>query len=106
MPNHSRLSQYEAEATSLRQQTNCWGEFKWEKVGPIHLETYQEFLKLTLDQPRLKFATIVIDTRLFTQADMKKYHTDGGEQLAYLKFMRHLLRERIRRSPKAMIPAT
>lgn len=100
MPDHSRLAQYEAEATSLRQRTNCWGEFKWEKVGPTHLETYQEFLKLTLAQPRLKFATIVIDTRLFTQAGMEKYHADGGEQLAYLKFMRQLLRERIRRFAK------
>jgi hypothetical protein len=31
---------------------------------------------------------------------MKEYHADGGEQLAYLKFMRYLLRERIRRFAK------
>jgi hypothetical protein len=94
------LAHYEAEAMALRQRTNCWGEFKWEKVGPGHLENYQEFLKLTLELPRLKFTTIVVDTKLFTSADMKKYHADGGEQLAYLKFMRQLLRERIRRFAK------
>jgi hypothetical protein len=96
LPDDAHLPSYEAEVTALRQRTKCWGEFKWEKVGSKSpLKAYQDFLRLTLGLPDLRFTSIVVDTDLFTPADMKKYHEDGGRREAYLKFMRLLLQKRI-----------
>jgi hypothetical protein len=97
LPDDTLLPQYEADATALRQKSKCWGEFKWEKVTPTHVDTYKEFLQLTLGLPKLKFTSLVVDTELFAPAEMKKYHAEGGRHVAYLKFMRMLLKQRIRR---------
>ena len=97
LPDDGRLPEYEAAVTELRQQTNCWGEFKWEKVDPAWIDPYQRFLRLSLALPRLKFTSMVIDTRLLTPDEMKRYHPEGGRPEAYLKFMRLLLKERIKR---------
>lgn len=97
LPENDRLAQYEADATTLRQKANCWGEFKWEKVSAAYLDPYADFLQLTLKLPKVRFASIVVDTNLFNPEEMKRFHGDGGRQVAYLKFMRMLLKERIRR---------
>jgi len=97
LPDDARLPEYEAAATELRQHTNCWGEFKWEKIDPAWLDPYREFLRRTLALPDLRFTSIVIDTELFGAEGMTTYHGTGGRTEAYLKFMRLLLRERIGR---------
>jgi uncharacterized protein DUF3800 len=95
LPDDDQLAEYEANATRLRQRTGCWGEFKWSKVGPGHLDAYQEFLGLTLALPDLRYTSMVVDTKLFTKKDLAKYH-GGSKNLAYLKCMRDLIRWRIR----------
>lgn len=97
LPRDDRLPKYEADVTALRQRTNCWGEFKWEKLSPKHLPAYEEFVCLSLALQSVRFSTIVVDTKLFTKDDMDKYHGQGGRDLAYLKFMRQLLKGRILR---------
>jgi hypothetical protein len=93
LPDDALLGEYEAEATRIRQRRNCWGEFKWDKITPGYLETYQEFLKLTLSLPDLRYTSMVVDTDLFTKKDLKEYH-EGSRHLAYLKCMRELIRWR------------
>jgi hypothetical protein len=96
LPDDEHLPKYEASATAMRQQHNCWGEFKWERLGPKHLGVYEEFVRETLALPGLRFTSIVVDTDLFRKDDMQTYHAAGGRSEAYLKFMRLLLKHRIR----------
>jgi hypothetical protein len=96
LPDDDRLADNEANVTRLRQRTGCWGEFKWSKVGPGQLDAYQGLLAVTLALPDLRYTSMVVDTKLFTEEDLKKYH-GGSKHLAYLKNMRDLIRWRIDR---------
>lgn len=87
---------FEADATALRQRRKCWGEFKWGHVAPKMLDAYQELIGLALARPDLRFTSMVVDSHRLTRDEMQRYH-EGRRDLAYLKFMRFLLRERIDR---------
>jgi hypothetical protein len=97
LPDDSLLPGFEADATQLRQQTKCWGEFKWSSLTPTYLGAYQELVRRALALPEIKFSSIVVDASALTQAEMKQFHGKGGRNEAYRKFMRLLLRERMKR---------
>lgn len=93
-----QVPELEARAVELRQQTKCWGEFKWGKVDPRMLDPYLGLLDLALDKDRfdLRFASIVIDNDLLGKEEIAEYHSEGGKDEAYLKFMRLLLSHRVK----------
>jgi hypothetical protein len=54
-------------------------------------------IDLALGLPDIKFTSMVVEVGAMKQAEMRKYHGKGGRDEAYLKFMRLLLRERMKR---------
>jgi len=94
---HDRVADFEAEAVRVRQRHNCWGEFKWNRLSHRMLDAYQDFLAAALSQDGVRFTSMVVETALLTADETRRYHGKEGRTLAYLKFMRLLLRERIDR---------
>jgi hypothetical protein len=97
LPDDSLLPGFECDATALRQRTKCWGEFKWQNLTGAYLEAYQGLIELALGLPDIKFTSMVVELGAMTRAEMQRYHGKGGRDEAYLKFMRLLLRERMKR---------
>lgn len=91
----------EAEAIKLRQDSGCWGEFKWGKVSAQMVGAYQGLLSAAFGFDKLRFTSMVVEKRLLTRSEVKKYHQKGGSDEAYLKFMRLLLAKRIERLAEA-----
>jgi hypothetical protein len=93
-----QVPRFEARAVELRQRTNCWGEFKWSKIGPSMLDPYLGLLDLAFDKQQfdLRYASMVIDSDLIGPEEIAKYHSAGGRDEAFLKFMRLLLSHRLK----------
>jgi hypothetical protein len=96
LPDDRKLAGYEGEVVRLRQETGCWGEFKWTSVDPRWLDAYLQFLDTTLALPGLAFKCMVVDKDLYTPEMMKLYHP-GGEDEAYVKFVRFVIKAGLRR---------
>lgn len=92
----SQLPKCDAAVARVRQQTNCWGEFKWEKVGDRHVRAYQAVIKAILGLDGVRITCMAVDTRLLTPEAMKEHHPEGGKQELYMKQTRLLLQRRIR----------
>src|SRR5689334_2200695 len=95
LPDDHQVPRFEHDVTRLRQEHNCWGEFKWSKLSNAYLPAYQDFLALGLALPDLRFTSLVVDTQLLGPEEMKRYHDKGGLKEAYLKFMSLLIRKRL-----------
>jgi hypothetical protein len=96
IPDDSTLPNFDASVTRLRQDTGCWGEFKWDKLGDLYLPAYQRLLDTALALPGVRLTCMAVDTKLFTPEAMKEYHPKGGPTEAYFKHARLLLSYRIR----------
>ncbi len=96
LPDDRKVPGYEGEVVRMRQETGCWGEFKWTSVDPRWLDAYLRFLDLTLSLPGLAFKCMVVDKDLYTP-EMMKLHHPGGEDEAYVKFVRFVVKAGLRR---------
>ncbi|MCL5008834.1 MAG: DUF3800 domain-containing protein [Patescibacteria group bacterium] len=85
----SKLSEFEKKVTTLRLNSKCWGEIKWNKVRSMSndmLSFYKFFIDLAFDDIPVCFRFVVVEKSLL---NLKKYHENSIE-LVRLKFL-HLL---------------